>query len=225
MDKLFRIETIASTPYPQTLGFRILQKCDKNINARYAGLSESEYGGLLVESGDTRPLDHIFVSFNVLGFPNYVLDTLTQHSNVTVLAQNERDLGISVGQVVFNTIAVEQVFYFRQIGKYTDKYGSEYEHTAESLERDKFQAKYFASEYIKNLYAGCSEEQASSIFPRNIRQDFIISGSAMAMFQFIISYDRLYMSEEYGQMLQLILSEMLVWMPEVGHWFSSLTKY
>jgi hypothetical protein len=161
---------------------------------------------------------------SVSGFPSYVLHSLTKHSTIAVCAQTERDLGIKIGQVAFTTVDVEDVFYFRQPGMYPDRYGSVFEYTEDSRNRDKFHASFFSTEYVKNLYAGYSEELASNMMPRNIRQSFVMSGSAMSLFKLITRYDRLHMSEEYGQMLSLTLKEMISWMPEVGSWVANLAK-
>jgi hypothetical protein len=169
----------------------------------------------IATTNDGQAIDR-YIALKVLGFPSYVLHTLTQHSAVKVCAQSDRELGIKVGQVAFTTVDVGEVFYFRQPGKYFDRYGKEFEYTEENLNRDRFQAEYFCTEYMKNIYAGYSEEQASNYFPCNIRQGFIMYGSAIVMAHLIANYDRHFMSDEYAQMLELVMEEMRFWMPETN---------
>ncbi len=119
------------------------------------------------------------------GFPHSVVSQITRHQDSAFLVQSGRYTGERFIKVANGELPVEQVFYFRPLGYYTDRKGKRYGYSELDKSEDKHNCFNACVRYAKKIEQGYSEEHARDCIPYNFRHSFVLAGDLRAFFHWL----------------------------------------
>lgn len=228
MDKHFRVETIRCTPNPQQVCWlamhqdytadAVVDRLDKCPNETKAGeylvshcLKFNHYG----------ILEHPQITFNVVGFPHHTVMQLRTHRvGISFDVSSLRYCSQHIIDVATGDKQVEEVFFLRQPGTYTDRHGAKYELTQIKYDYFKTIIKDICLEYNECLACGMSEEHARELIPMSIRQNFVLSLNPRSLLHVLDLRFPKDAQEEIRHFSELLFLRFAEWMPEVAQWYS-----
>jgi len=138
------------------------------------------------ERGHWGPLEHPQITFSCAGFVhNVIVQARTHRIGTTWDVQSQRYTGKRVVKVASGELDVEEVFYVRPVGFYTNRKGKKYEWTGEDRQ-DELQwivegCKRYAVKYDK----GMCEEHIRDYLAQAIRQNFVVSFNLRSVLHFM----------------------------------------
>jgi len=162
-------------------------------------LSDRELGDRLVEkclkNGHWGVIEHINLVFNIVNYPHSVIvQARTHRAGVSFDCQSQRYTSKRIvalwkkiqGKTDFEFIfkAIEEVFYFRPIGKYWDRDGHKYLYSKEERSADILMTSAAIEQYVCKMDKGYAPEHARDILTQNIRQHFVVSINARSLLHF-----------------------------------------
>jgi thymidylate synthase (FAD) len=187
---------------------------------------EIEAGRIIVkrllagERGHYGPLEHPQITFNVGWFPHSVMQQARTHRvGVSFDVQSGRYTGDRICRAANGELALEEVFYLRPEGSYSDRQGKKYAYTAEQRALDLDLCRAAAERYRDLLGAGFAEEHARGILPFDYRQHFVVSFSLRALLHFLDLRRKLDAQEEIRHLCDLMWPHLERWAPEVAEWY------
>ena len=134
--KRFRVELIAATPNPQQCIFAAMHQdyfegfvaSDREQWPEEAKAGEICVKRLLAgERGHYGPLEHPQITLNVGWFPHSVMQQARTHRvGVSVDVQSMRYTGERISRAANGELELEEVFYLRPVGSYSDRQGKKY---------------------------------------------------------------------------------------------------
>ena len=130
-----------------------------------------------------------------------------------------RYTGERICRAADGTIPLEEVFYLRPVGDYSDRQGKKYAYTADLRERDLALCQQAAERYRDLLRAGFAEEHARGILPFDYRQHFVVSFTLRAFLHFMDLRAKLDAQLEIRQLCDLMWPHMEQWAPEFAAWY------
>lgn len=228
MDPLFKVTLLAATQAPQTLVYKAMHQCYSSgfVAEETINYSESRCGELVVKHlleggrGHYGPLEHPQISFNVGYFPHSLMQQARTHRvGISFACQSFRYSGKQISDVFLGERTVEEVFYIRPTGEYSDRFGSKYSYTEEMREADLEFCEWAAAEYHKKVCNGMSEEHARGTIPFDIRQHFVVSFNARSLMHFLDLRAKKDAQLEIRQLCNLLIPHLQKWMPEVADWY------
>jgi thymidylate synthase (FAD) len=122
-----------------------------------------------------------------------------------------------LGSPFFNEL--EQLFYVRPTGFYTDRQGKKYEYTREQRREDLLHDYYTAVQYTRKINRGASEEDARGVLSFDFRQHFVVSFSLRALMHFMDLRAKKDAQLEIRQLCELMWPHFEAWTPEVADWY------
>ena len=225
---MFRVATLAATRYPQQLIYQALHQdysencvCDSNPPPEDACGKIAIQRLLDGKRGHWGPLEHPQISFNVCGFPHTVMQQARTHRIASFDVQSGRYTGNRISDVANGSRTVEEVFYLRPVGNYTDRAGKKYTYHAYQRAADLKRCMDFAHHYTSRIVEGFSEEHARDLCPYAIRQHFVVSTNMRALTHFLSVRGKLDAQLEIRDMADLMLEEFRVWAPEIAGWYEA----
>ena len=145
MDR-FTVEVISQTPNPQqTIYAAMHQDYAEGFVAheRETWPSEAQAGDVVIKNllkggrGHFGPLEHPQIVLNVGWFPHSTMQQIRTHRvGLSFDVQSFRYTGSRILDVVVGKREVDEVFYLRPVGAYSDRQGKKYEYTAAERQRD-----------------------------------------------------------------------------------------
>ena len=137
MDSRFRVEVLARTERPQTVCWWAMHT---DYSEKFAfdedPPSEDDAGQIIVkrllagERGHYGPLEHVQIVFNVGWFPHSVMQQARTHRvGVSFDVQSMRYTGDRICRAVDGKLNIEEVFYLRPVGGYSDRQGKKYHYS------------------------------------------------------------------------------------------------
>jgi thymidylate synthase (FAD) len=231
MDKHFRVVTLASTDEPQTLVWKAMHQ---DYSEGFVGKctyppTEADAGTKVIKhllaggKGHFGPLEHPQITLAVGGFPHSVMQQARTHRvGVSFDVQSGRYTGERVLELLGTpcTMAnLEEVFYIRPEGDYTDRQGKKY--TFGKFQRQAFADYLFgaATGYQKCIESGFSEEHARELLPYSIRQNFVVSFNLRSLMHFLDLRAKLDAQLEIRQLCDLLMLEFTRWTPDIAVWY------
>jgi thymidylate synthase (FAD) len=182
MDPRFRVALIAATPNPQQCVYAGMhQDYSEGFVAADAAdwPDETKAGEICIkrllagERGHYGPLEHAQIVLNVGWFPHSVMQQARTHRvGVSFDVQSMRYTGERICRAARGELELEEVFYLRPVGDYSDRQGKKYAYTAEQRAIDLALCQAAAERYRDLLAAGFAEEHARGILPFDYRQHF-----------------------------------------------------
>lgn len=226
-DPYFRVEVLARTENPQTLCWWAMhQDYSENFVFDEDPPSESVAGEIIVkrllagERGHYGPLEHPSISFNVGWFPHSVMQQARTHRvGISFDVQSGRYTSQRILDVLDNKRQLEEVFYLRPVGSYTDRKGARYDYTEEARRIDLARCYDTAVHFAAQLRSGFSEEQARDLIPYGIRQHFVMSVNLRSLLHLLDLRAKRDAQLEIQALCDLILPQANRWAPEVVSWY------
>lgn len=168
-------------------------------------------------------LNKAFICLHVKGFPHSTVMQIVRHQDSSYLVQSGRYTGDRFLKVASGELDVEEVFYLRPVGAYTnrkaDSQGNKYEYTERQRELDIIHCRLSAIEYQKRIEQGFSEEHARDIVVQCFRQNFNISGTLEAIFHLLDQRTKADSQFEAQTLAELIMQRVEEWSPTLGAWY------
>lgn len=227
MDPLFIVRTLARIEMPQTAcWFAMHQDYSEDFVFHELPPSEKRAGELLIKHllaggrGHYGPLEHAQIVLNVGWFPHSVMQQARTHRvGVSFDVQSFRYTSQRIVDVSTGKREIEEVFYIRPVGDYTDRSGDRYAYTGDMRIIDKARAYDAAAHYAHQLRQGMAEEHARGMLPFDTRQHFVVSFSLRALLHFLDLRVKLDAQLEIRQLCDLIWPELQSWAPELAGWY------
>jgi thymidylate synthase (FAD) len=227
LDPLFQVKTISATPLPQTvIWYAMHQDYSERFVYDQNPPSENRAGELCVKHllaggrGHYGPLEHPSITLNVGWFPHSVMQQARTHRvGVSFDVQSMRYTGDRIRRAANGELELEEVFYLRPVGNYSDRQGKKYTYSAEQRQVDLMLCKDAADRYSKLIENGFAEEHARGILPFDYRQHFVFSLSLRAFLHFLDLRAKLDAQEEIRALCDLMFPRLEAWAPEIAAWY------
>lgn len=156
-------------------------------------------------------------------YHNFIANNIVVHNSFD--CQSFRYTGHRIISAALGEIPLEQVFYLRPPGFYTDRQGHKYEYTEELRTHHLDLCAAAAIEYQTNIEKhGMSEEHARSLIPFDTRQNFIVSFNIRSLMHYFDMRMPLDAQLEIQQMCKLMYPHFEQWVPEIAEWYTQTRK-
>lgn len=226
-DPRFRVHVLAQTPNPQqTIWAGMHQDYSEEWIAQEPRPNENRAGEICVkrlltgERGHFGPLEHPQITLAVGWFPHSVMQQARTHRvGVSFDVQSGRYTSQRIIDVASGRREVEEVFYLRPQGHYTDRQGSKYEYTRDQRIVDVARCYDAAAHYASRLRDGMAEEHARGMIPFDFRQHFVVSFSLRALLHFCDLRAKADAQDEIRQLCSMIWPHVESWTPEIASWY------
>lgn len=180
-DPHFKVVLLQHTPYMNQVMYQAMHQ-DYYSKPVYTDElpSEEKCGSILVKRllngnrGHFGVLEHPQLTFNVCGYSHTVMQQLRTHRvGITFDVQSFR----YTGQYICDPLVpLDEIFYLRPVGMYTDREGKHYEYTEHMRNLDLDDLSYLRDKYTHSVTVrGFSYEHARDLIPYAIRQHFVVS--------------------------------------------------
>jgi thymidylate synthase (FAD) len=246
-DKFFTVKVLSQTPNPQQLVYAAMHQdysselvyddlaWSNSISTEPGGscqnqttgqiLNEEEAGKLIVKyllngnRGHFGPAEHPQIVFNFGYFPHSVMQQVRTHRAVSFDVQSFRYTSDSILKAAAKEIDIEEVFYLRPVGHYSDRQSKKYEYTLEQRQQDLEWCHQGAVRYAQRITDGLSEEHARGLIPFDVRQHWVMSGNARSIMHLLDIRGKLDVQPETRVMTEMMFEKFKPWMPEVSAWY------
>lgn len=229
IDPRFRVALIAATPNPQQCVYAAMhQDYSEDFVSSDSGQwpDEQQAGVICVkrllagERGHYGPLEHAQIVFNVGWFPHSVMQQARTHRvGVSFDVQSMRYTGERICRAANGKLDLEEVFYLRRSGDYSDRQGKRYHYSETQRSVDLDHCRRSAERYRDLLAAGFAEEHARGILPFDYRQHFVVSYTLRALLHFLDLRSKLDAQQEIRALCDLIWPHLRQWTPEFAYWY------
>ena len=229
IDPHFKVSLIAATPNPQQCIYAAMHQdyCEDFVfDLKDEWPDETKAGEICVkrllagERGHYGPLEHAQIILNVGWFPHSVMQQARTHRVGTSFdVQSMRYTGQRICDAANYAISLEEVFYLRPEGEYTDRKGKKYIYDWENRQTDLDLCMKAAERYRDLVDAGFSEEHARGILPFDYRQHFVVSFTLRAFLHFMDLRAKLDAQEEIRHLCDLMWPHFQQWAPEIAAWY------
>ena len=232
VDSRFRVEILNATLAPQrTIWCAMHQDYSEEFVFDEIAPEETKAGQSLIKNlltgssgtgdkGHYGPLEHAQIVFNVGWFPHSVMQQARTHRvGVSFDCQSFRYTSQRIIDVVTGARDVEDVFYLRPLGFYTNRQGKKYEYTHDMRIIDVARACDAAGHYAHQIRQGMAEEQARGLLPFDTRQHFVVSFSLRALLHFLDLRSKRDAQHEIQALFDLMWPHMQSWAPEIAEWY------
>lgn len=228
-DPRFRVALVTATPNPQQACWvGMHQDYDEGFAAADPSSwpSEPRAGQICVhrllagERGHYGPLEHAQIVLNVGWFPHSVMQQARTHRvGVSFDVQSMRYTGDRICRAARGELELEEVFYLRPVGSYSDRQGKRYDYTPRERGEDLHLCSVAAERYAELIGKGYAEEHARGILPFDYRQHFVVSFSLRAFLHFLDLRAKLDAQPEIQTLCDLMLPHLDAWTPEIAAWY------
>jgi thymidylate synthase (FAD) len=229
MDRLFRVEVISQTANPQRVICAALRQdyAENFIYDAYQEFSDEEHSGELIVKhllaggrGHYGPLEHPQIVFNCGWFPHSTMQQLRTHRvGISFDVQSFRYTGTRILDVVEGERDIEEVFYVRPVGEYTDRQGKHYKYSEEQRQQDLHWCIQGALRYHQRIVDGCSEEHARGLIPFDVRQHFVMSVNVRSLMHLLDLRAKSDAQLECQQFCDLLWPHFENWCPQIAEWY------
>jgi thymidylate synthase (FAD) len=229
MDPRFQVVCLSATPNPQQCIYGAMHQDYSEgfvAAARDTWPDETRAGEICVkrllagERGHYGPLEHPSICLNVGWFPHSVMQQARTHRvGVSFDVQSMRYTGDRIRRAANGELELEEVFYLRPVGDYSDRQGKKYTYSAQQRQVDLKLCQAAAERYRDLLDAGFAEEHARGILPFDYRQHFVVSFSLRAFLHFMDLRAKLDAQDEIRALCDLMWPHLQAWAPEIAAWY------
>ena len=165
-------------------------------------------------------IEHPQITFNVGYFPHSLMQQIRTHRvGISFDVQSFRYTGQRIIDVVEGKKDIEDVFYLRPVGNYTNRQGKRYFYSEEQRQRDLQWCLDACKLYKEHVDEGMAEEQARSIIPFDARQHFIVSCNARSLMHLLDLRWKKDAQLEAQKLCELIYVHFEEWMPAIALWY------
>lgn len=142
-------------------------------------------------------------------------------ANGVVVHNSMRYTGQRVIEVVDGIQDIEDVFYLRPVGHYSDRQGKKYEYTEAQRQADLAWCLEAAKRYKADIEAGWSEEHARGKLPFDYRQHFVVSFNLRSLMHFLDLRSKKDAQIEIQALCDAIWPHFLAWTPAIARWYET----
>ncbi len=140
-------------------------------------------------------------------------------ANGAVVHNSFRYTGSRILDVVDGKTDVEDVFYLRPVGSYTDRQGKKYDYT-EALRRDDLAwCRQGCQRYKTRIDQGFSEEHARGLIPFDVRQHWVLSANARSLMHLLDLRWKADAQLEAQKLCEAIWPQFQAWVPAIAGWY------
>lgn len=225
----FRVEVLAQTANPQQVIYAAMHQDYTDgfvYDERDRFPSEEKCGEIIVNRllagnrGHFGCLEHPQIVFNCGYFPHSVMQQARTHRvGVSFDVQSYRYTGMQVIDVADSKKDVEDVFYLRPVGYYTDRQGKKYHYSAQQRQADLEWCAEAAKRYKADFEAGMSEEHARGKVPFDYRQHFVVSFNLRSLLHFLDLRYKKDAQLEIQKLCELMFPHLEAWTPAIAQWY------
>lgn len=229
-DPRFRVEVLNATLQPQVTAWCAMhQDYSERFVFDEKAPPEDEAGRIIVkhllagDRGHYGPLEHAQIVLACGWFPHSVMQQARTHRvGVSFDVQSFRYTGQRICRAADGELPLEEVFYLRPAGDYTDRQGKRYTYTEDQryVDLDELQALAWRYKHRVGL-EHFSEEHARSLLPFDTRQHFVVSFTLRALLHFLDLRAKKDAQLEIIQLCDLIWPHLEVWAPEIASWYAA----
>lgn len=227
IDSRFKVKVIAATPNPQqATWYGMHQDYAETFVGDEAPPDEPKAGEICVkrllagERGHYGPLEHAQIVLSTGWFPHSVMQQARTHRiSVSFDVQSMRYTGDRICKAARSELPLEEVFYLRPSGHYSDRQGKKYIYTEHQRNKDLILCAEAANRYHELILAGYAEEHARGILPFDYRQHFVVSFSLRSLLHFLDLRWKLDAQLEIRQLCELIWPHFVEWTPQFAEWY------
>ena len=228
MDR-FTVEVLSQTPNPQqTIYAGMHQDYAEGFVAheRDRWPDEAKCGEMVVRNllkggrGHYGPLEHPQIVLNCGWFPHSTMQQIRTHRvGVSFDVQSFRYTGRRLLDVVAGQREVEEVFYLRPVGFYSDRQGKKYEYTAEQRQQDLDWCLEACRRYQIRIEQGFSEEHARGLIPFDVRQHWVMSANVRSLMHLLDLRWKADAQLEAQKLCEVIWPHFQAWAPAIAAWY------
>jgi thymidylate synthase (FAD) len=228
MDR-FTVEVLSQTPNPQQTIYAAMHQDyaegfvwnDRNKFPDEASAGEKVLKNLLAGNrGHFGPLEHPQIVLNCGWFPHSTMQQIRTHRvGISFDVQSFRYTGSRILDVASGKQDVEEVFYLRPLGSYTDRQGKKYEYTNEHRAEDLDWCRQACALYTKRIEQGFSEEHARSLIPFDVRQHWVMSLNVRSLMHLLDLRAKDDAQLECQKLCEAIFPHFEAWTPAIAQWY------
>jgi len=227
-DPYFRVDVLSRTLDPQTLIWQAMHQDYSELRVfDEQPPSEPKAGEIAVKRllaggrGHFGVLEHPSITFSVGYFPHSVMQQARTHRvGVSFDVQSMRYTGQRIAAAAAGEVSLEEVFYLRPVGEYSDRQGKRYRYTDWDRERDLKLCAIAADQYRNLLERGFAEEHARGILPFDYRQHFVVTFNVRSLMHFLDLRAKDDAQLEIHQLCNLLMPHFHDWAPELCQWYT-----
>lgn len=219
------VVTLATTPNSQTIAYLAMHQDYSAGFITGTKLSEEKCGEIVVEKlikakrGHYGPFEQCHINLALGYWDHNTLMQWFRHRIISIDCQSMRYTSESITKVATGENHIEESFYFRPVGWYTDRHGAKFYYSEEQREIDKETAYYCAVGYTERINGGMPEEQARGILPTCYRQHCHISLNARSLMHILDMRAKRDAQLEAQQLAIAVFEQFRLWMPQVAEWY------
>jgi thymidylate synthase (FAD) len=227
----FKVEVISQTPHPQQVIYAAMHQDYAEAfvwDERDRWPTEEKCGDLIVRNllsanrGHYGPLEHPQIVLNCGWFPHSTMQQMRTHRvGVSFDVQSFRYTGSRIIDVAEGKRSVEEVFYLRPLGSYTDRQGKRYIYTEEQRQEDLAWCLNACQRYQLRIGQGFSEEHARGLIPFDVRQHWVLSANVRSLMHLLDLRWKLDAQLEAQKLCELIWPHFQAWVPAVAAWYEA----
>ena len=230
MDR-FTVEVISQTPNPQQTIYAAMHQdyAEEFVWAdRDHFPDETKAGEVVVKQllagnrGHYGPLEHPQIVLNCGWFPHSTMQQIRTHRvGISFDVQSFRYTGSRITDVVEGQREVDEVFYLRPLGAYTDRQGKKYDYTAEQRQEDVAWCREACRRYQMRINQGFAEEHARGLIPFDVRQHWVMSANVRSLMHLVDLRWKLDAQLEAQKLCEHIWPHFKAWVPEIAVWYEA----
>ena len=142
-------------------------------------------------------------------------------ANGAVVHNSFRYTGSRILDVAKGETDVEDVFYLRPVGAYTDRQGKKYEYTEELRQQDLEWCRQGCWRYKTRIDQGFSEEHARGLIPFDVRQHWVLSANARSLMHLLDLRWKADAQLEAQKLCEAIWPHFQEWVPAIADWYEA----
>lgn len=143
-------------------------------------------------------------------------------ANGIVVHNSYRYTGNQIVDAVEGKKDLEEIFYLRPVGDYSDRQGKKYHYSPQQRQADLDWCLEAAKRYKADLDAGHAEEHARGKIPFDYRQHFVVSFNLRSLLHFLDLRYKKDAQLEIQKLCDLMWIHVQEWTPEIAQWYEKI---
>lgn len=165
-------------------------------------------------------LEHPQITLNFGYFPHSTMQQMRTHrTGISFDVQSGRYSGQRIIDVAEGKRDIEEVFYLRPVGEYSDRQGKRYEYTEHLRSFDLEWCLHASRRYAARIDQGFSEEHARGLIPFDVRQHWVMSANVRTILHLMDLRFKPDAQLECQQLCELMWEPFKAWVPAIAQWY------
>jgi thymidylate synthase (FAD) len=142
-------------------------------------------------------------------------------ANGIVVHNSFRYTGRRILDVVDGKRDVEEVFYLRSVGSYSDRQGKKYDYTEALRQQDVDWCLTACQRYKERIDMGFAEEHARGLIPFDVRQNWVMSANVRSLMHLLDLRWKADAQLEAQKLCEHIWPHFQTWVPAIAEWYET----